>query len=64
MYHLLFSSNRLVEINGVDETPENRAVSVSWFVVADPLTGIALLEPTCPDIVGRVRWINKTRAAR
>ncbi len=63
MYHLLFSLNRLGEINGVDETPENRAVSVSWFVVADPLSWVIPTHSTYPDIVGRVGWINKAGAA-
>ncbi len=64
MYHLLFISNRLGEINGVDKTPEKITVSVSWFVVADPLSWLVPPQSTYPDIVGRVSWINKARAAR
>ncbi len=52
-----------VEVDGQDLALENCAVSISWFVVTDPLAFSVVIDTTRPDVVGWICWVNNSRAA-
>ena len=45
----------------MDVLPEQRGIPISWLIVTDPLARLIILEPSYPDIVCWICWINDAR---
>ena len=48
----------LWEVDAIDVPLQHRAVSISWLVVVWLLSTAITFEPTVPDIVGRIGWVD------
>ena len=53
-------SYHLGEVNGIDVSFQDRAVPISWFVVIWFLPTPISLEPSEPDIVGKIGRVDDT----
>ena len=60
MYTIASFRYDLGEVNGINELLQNCAVSISWLIVIWLYPTATPLEPSEPDIVGRISWINDT----